>query len=85
LTAAQCSALSATLAGLLGSTPSSNTNSWGSLISLVQSDIAQADAACAVTGISCAALDAQGAATVAVLQTYENTFGNQFWGNACPP
>jgi len=84
LTAAQCSALSATLAGLLGSTPSSNTNSWGSLISLVQSDIAQADAACAVTGISCAALDAQGAATVALLRTYENTFGNQFWGNACP-
>ena len=84
LTAAQCSALSTTLAGLLGSTPSSNTNSWGSLISLVQTDVAQADAGCALAGISCGAVDAQGAATIALLKTYENTFGNQFWGNACP-
>ncbi|HEY8023351.1 MAG TPA: DUF4214 domain-containing protein [Burkholderiaceae bacterium] len=84
LTPAQCSALSATLTGLLGSSPSSSATSWGSLISLVQSDIAQADAGCALAGISCAALDAQGAATIALLQSYESTFGNQLWGNQCP-
>jgi hypothetical protein len=85
ITAAQCSALKASLAALLGSSvPSAYTSSWGSLISLVQSDIAQSDAACALAGISCAAIDTAGNALISLLRSYENTYGNQFWGNQCP-
>ncbi len=84
LTQAQCAALSAELSGLLGSVPSSNTASWGTLISLLQSDQAQADAACALGGISCAAVDAAVGQAIAQIRVYEATYGNQFWGNQCP-
>ena len=83
LSAQQCAALSASVSGLLGSTPSPYTTSWGSLISLVQSDVAQADAGCALAGISCGGVDSAGASVIALLTTYENTYGNQFWGNQC--
>ena len=84
LTSAQCSALSAELAALLGSVPSSDTASWGTLISLLQTDQAQADAACALAGISCAAVDAATGQAIAEIKSYEATYGNQFWGNQCP-
>ena len=84
LSSAQCAALSAELSALLGSTPSSSTDSWGTLISLLQTDQAEADAACSLAGISCAAVDAATANAIAEIKTYEATYGNQFWGNQCP-
>ena len=84
LTAAQCTALSTELNALLGSTPSSSTASWGSLISLLQTAQADADAGCAISGLSCSAVDAAVGQAIAQITAYENQFGNQFWGNQCP-
>jgi hypothetical protein len=86
LSSAQCDALKATLAGLLGANGgySGNTASWGSLISLVTTAIAQAQAAAAVTGVSAAGVVAAGNALLAQLQGDKAYYGDQFWGNQCP-
>lgn len=86
ISAGDCAALRTSLNAIIGVNPSSSSQvaSWGTLISLVRTAIAQADAAAALSGVSAAGVDAAGTALIGQLQRYMNYYGNQFWGNQCP-